>query len=240
MNDASSIFFCEAYAILVAVKEIISSNHSKTIIYSDSKSVLEALLNDDNREPIIRNIRTYLVEALDTNKEIILTWIPLHINIEGNDKVDKLAREAASSILEPSISMSSHDLKKHIIKKIKVLWNNQWLRNPPLKLHSIRENLYTGKASTMATRKKQVVLTRIRIGHTNLTHIHLITKETQNKCSTCNTPITIPHIFTECRGLQRLRIVNDIKTNFKDNFTESAQADKVIKFLNDAKLINKI
>jgi len=48
------------------------------------------------------------------------------------------------------------------------------------------------------SRRSEIINTRTRIGHTNLTHIHLIKPEEQLLCSQCNEPLTIKHIVLDC------------------------------------------
>jgi hypothetical protein len=48
-------------------------------------------------------------------------------------------------------------------------------------------------------RREEVVLNRLRIGHTHHTHGHLMKKEPPKICLTCKISTTIKHIITECR-----------------------------------------
>lgn len=240
LNDMSSIFFCESYALSVAIREIVLTGKNKNIIYTDSKSAIEAISNFKNKDPLINSIKANLISAQNNDIEIVLAWIPSHVNIDGNEKADLAAREGALTTLDPNTPVSLHDLKKFLIKQSKIMWNQKWLENPPQKLHQVRENLLTDYPPKLNNRKNQVVLSRIRIGHTNLTHIHLITKDPQNKCPACDQPASIEHIFKNCRNLQNQRRLAGIKPIFKDNFNNTGQAEKIIKFLNEIKIFNLI
>ena len=57
LNDCSSIFYCEAYAILTVLKKISMSEFDKFAIFSDSKSVLVSILQPKDKEPIIEEIK---------------------------------------------------------------------------------------------------------------------------------------------------------------------------------------
>jgi len=48
------------------------------------------------------------------------------------------------------------------------------------------------------SRRQNIAITRIRIGHMSLTHSFLISKDQPPICNTCQTRITIRHIFEEC------------------------------------------
>ena len=51
------------------------------------------------------------------------------------------------------------------------------------------------------TRKKEVILSRLRIGHTRLTHGFLMCGEPQPFCEDCLVPLTVQHLLIECPSL---------------------------------------
>ena len=64
-------------------------------------------------------------------------------------------------------------------EKLFLKWENDW-RQEKLngnKLGEIKQSVEKWKNINNLTRKEQSVLTRARIGHTNLTQIHLIKRE---------------------------------------------------------------
>ena len=72
----------------------IIANHksSEFIIYSDSKSVLQALQSKDPSTPLITRLLDKM-NTLSKNNSINLTWIPSHIGIQGNEKADKAEKK---------------------------------------------------------------------------------------------------------------------------------------------------
>ena len=50
--------------------------------------------------------------------EVILQWVPSHIDIKGNERADKAAKEAAEKPISPRIKRYSSF--SYITKKIKV------------------------------------------------------------------------------------------------------------------------
>ncbi|GFW98140.1 RNase H domain-containing protein [Trichonephila clavipes] len=62
------------------------------VIFSDSKSAIEAIRNGETN--ISCNIITLLEQLHCKRKSCILQWIPAHVNIEGNECADSLAKEA--------------------------------------------------------------------------------------------------------------------------------------------------
>ncbi|GFT33095.1 uncharacterized protein K02A2.6 [Trichonephila clavipes] len=60
--------------------------------YIDSKSAIEAIRNGETN--ISCDIITLLEQLHSKRKSCILQWIPAHVNIEGNECADSLAKEA--------------------------------------------------------------------------------------------------------------------------------------------------
>ena len=65
------------------------------------------------------------------------------------------------------------------------------------KIHEIKPVL--GKSTIYRSlRREEVVLIRLRIGHTRLTHSYLLKREDQPLCINCNDPFTVKHFLIDC------------------------------------------
>ena len=72
-----------------------------------------------------------------------------------------------------------------------------WERAPFNKLHEIKPVL--GKNTiNRSLRREEVILTRLRIGHTRLTHSYLLKREDQPLYLICNEPFTVKHFMIDC------------------------------------------
>ena len=100
LHKFASIFTAELTAILLAIKEICSSqsNHSTNYtIYADSQSVLKTITNIYSSHPIVTEIHKWLYRTSVRKKNINFCWIPSHIGIAGNEKADNAAKAGAES-----------------------------------------------------------------------------------------------------------------------------------------------
>ncbi|WP_411016702.1 ribonuclease H family protein, partial [Salmonella sp. s51944] len=132
------IFFsAEAKAILLALNYIEFTFHNHFVIFSDSKSVLQAIKNRNWKNPIICQILQKFDLLYNTNKRIILFWIPSHIGIPGNDKADSAAKKALNNNISNTLLPFS-DFKQNCSIYILSLWQTLWNLDNCNKLLSIK------------------------------------------------------------------------------------------------------
>lgn len=239
LNNICSVFFCEAFAIQKALQLIIVSSHSKFLVFTDSKSVLDSLNSRTSQEPVIANIVNSLSNFERLNKEVVFVWVPSHAGIYGNDQADTAAKEAITQDEHTDFTVSHNDLRKTLHRKIRDLWNAEWARSHPNKLLLIRKDIYTNQPIHMTNRRDQVSLTRLRIGHSRLTHEHIFTKDQPPNCDVCKIPLTINHVMLECAIFQDHRQKFQITGNLEQllNGTKSFQT---IQFINSIKIDSKL
>ena len=120
-------------------------------------------------------------------------------------------------------------------------WQGDWDREPPAnKLKEIKPKLGSWASSCQRSRKDEVVLTRLRIGHCYGTHGFLLSGEgVAPRCSRCEGRRSVKHVLTECLGLavERRRYFGG-NHSLSDLIGESPSvtSDAVTRFLRDAGL----
>ena len=131
---------------------------------------------------------------LSQTKEILFCWLPSHVGIKGNEAADVKAK--ASFDLEISnFKLPCTDFKPFINRYILSKWQLSWDRATFNKLHEVKPVL--GKNTIYRSlRREEVVLTRLRIGHTRLTHSYLLKREDQPFCISCNELFTVKHFLS--------------------------------------------
>ncbi|XP_053977242.1 uncharacterized protein LOC128875576 [Hylaeus volcanicus] len=113
-----SIFACEAYAILQALRYIKSSEQNLSVIFTDSKSVLLAMEDLTSTTKIIQDIHAELTELqIEKNVQPEFVWIPSHQGIVGNERADEAAKKAIT-LEEPYVQiLPTLNETKNLIKK---------------------------------------------------------------------------------------------------------------------------
>lgn len=126
----SSIFTGEAVAILEAVTYADSHNITKMIIFTDSRSCLQAIVGNQfkmkTKFPLILQIKTLLRKCDLKGLKIVLGWIPGHCGIAGNESADLWARQAIEMGSPGHDKIYSSDLLSHAQTDLFNTWQNLW------------------------------------------------------------------------------------------------------------------
>jgi len=239
LPSTCSIYTAEALAILIAIKYINKKVNQKYIILSDSLSSLISVKNKFNPSDIAIHIQNRLEEAKEKNNNIIIIWIPGHIGIIGNEMADKQAKLAINSSNSQYINISSFtDIRKQIKQDTMLIWQNIW-NVQTNKLNQVKQTVERWKRNPNMSTSNEKKLNRARIGHTRLTHGHLMKKGDPPICESCGYTITIKHIFEECRKYEKqreeLNISHQIGTSLGPNPENEINT---IKFFKKIKILN--
>ena len=167
------------------------------------------------------------------NKEIVLCWIPSHIGIQGNEMVDKQAKPSLS--LEPtSFKLPFSNFKPSINKYILDQWQTSLNNSIGNKRLEIKPTIGEHQSVVRNIRKEEVVLARLRLGHTRVTHSYFLQGEEQLHCAGCDAPFTV-QIHLECGDFAQVRNncfhVLNMKQLFKD-----IHIDSIMTFLRQKKI----
>ena len=218
LPDRSSIYSAELTAISLAFSHISTSNYTKFIVLSDCLSCLQSFQGFKFTNPLLQDVIGQLLTL--TGKNIVMAWIPGHVGIPGNELVDHMAKSALD--LPYSNSKVPHTdfkgaIKSHAIK----LWQNQWDNAVDNKLHSIKPVLGSNALTFRKSRREEMVLAHLRIGHTYLTHSYLLRGEPPPECISCQEPLTVQHILLHCVDFNHVRPHFFTCTNMKELFAKT-------------------
>ena len=238
LPDQASIFTAELTAIDLALDMIEDEGYWRYIIFTDSLSAMQALDNNNvSFNPLITNILNRL-SVISENCNIVFCWLPSHIGIIGNEKADRAAKAALSgSIVSKKIPFS--DFKPCINSFIHDVWQRSWSSpdNANNKLFEIKPILSESVIFNMS-RREEVVLSRLRIGHSYLTHSFLLKKEVRPQCTHCDEPLTIRHIILSCQHFASIRRRFYNVNNLSDLFSSCTY--QLLEFLKEINLFYKI
>ena len=161
------------------------------------------------------------------NKEIVLCCIPIHIDILGNELVYQQAKTSLS--FEPtSFKIPFSNFKPSINKYILEEWQTSWNNCIGNKLLDIKPTIGEYR-SVVRNIRKEVVLDRLRLGHTRVTHSVLLQGEEKPQCVGCDTPFTVRHFLLECGDFAQVRN-NCLHVDFMKQLFHDIHIDSIMTF----------
>ena len=169
LPEEASIHTAELAAIKTAMREIMVKDDMRWVIYTDSLSSMLAIENNKENHPILIQIYDILAELRNQGKQITICKVPAHIGVKGNEKADKAAKQAIDIPGMTTTSLPYTDYYQTIRRARNSEWQREWENNTS-KLHYIKPRIEEWESAHNSNRQYEVKLSRIRIGHTRLTH----------------------------------------------------------------------
>jgi len=169
--------------------------------------------------PLLVQILDLHATLIKDGKDIIFVWIPDHFDLVGNSTADRAASEARGGcILDESMPFS--DFKPFISKYLQGKWQTQWDALPSSKLRDVVPLLSEAVPRCRTSRREETVLARLHIGHTYVTHSHLLKREDPPFCVACDEIFTVEHFLLCCADLIEIRhkhfTAESLKVLFRD------------------------
>ena len=167
-------------------------------------------------------------------------WVPSHGGIEGNEIVDQLAKETLDHDIDTLTTVHFADLKplvnSYIQQEVQIKWD-VFIHGRDLYL--LKPTLGPPKRFRHLTRAEEVVITRLRTGHTKAPKSHILSWGPPLGYQHCGRTLTIEHILLECTVLQQSRDeyyrIDSLRTLF-----ETIPEACILEFLREAGFYNLI
>lgn len=249
ITDDVTICTAELFAIFRCLQFIKSRNIVKVIICVDSLSAIQKCTNTEDTSPISGNIRQIYHDLIMDGFEIKIVWIPSHQGIPGNDMADKKAKMSLryEHMTEVKVHYSEYysQIKKCMWKYIDKKWQRH---TPPTNLKMIKKQTVEWMSSYRENRRDEVILARLRLGHTRLTHRHLMEREAPPICDECDVRVTVEHVLLHCpkfqaqrRQLQAACVILTVQMTLETLLgNDERMFDHVVVFLKDCDLYRHI
>lgn len=207
LMSESSIYTAELYGLLQALQMANEIQNNNFAIFSDSRSVLHVIDHYDSTHPLINKLIIFIIKLQRKNKQVQFCWCPAHVGIQGNERADAaatLATQDDSPVRTTQIPF--RDWYPIIKRKIKEEWELSW-QNTDLtnKLRNIKDTTRPWSSSNTCNRLHSIIITRLRIGHTKITHQYLMENRNRPYCEDCIVPLSVKHLLAECPTHQDIR-----------------------------------
>lgn len=231
LPEQCSVFSAEAYAIWKGLENA-PRDGRRIVVFSDSLSVLSAVEHGTSKHPWVHRIESCMQEL-----NAVLVWIPGHCGIPGNDLADEAARRASEGTTtnEP---IPKQDALRWAQERIRLAWERKWFGCREVFLRRIKPNTSAGKDRPIQV--EQRALSRLRIGHTRMTHSEKF-KTGSKECPSCGVPLTVVHILLDCRRYAALRTKHRLDTNIGVLLSNDVdEENKLIDFLRESGIFQEL
>ena len=248
LQDGLSIYTAELVAIREALKFICSNRARQAIICTDSQSATKALSVQCCDHPVLLDILELYHQDVDDGVDCVMVWIPGHTGIAGNVRADYWARKAHEKPVITPVNVGYRECVPQVRKCVADLFSEMWQDYRPTQLKQIKPATGHWESCVRQTRKEEVVLCRLRLGHTLLTHSHIIDHLPPLTCDVCHCRQDVSHVQLECQkydaARRDLRLVcrnagvpMDLTTLLGNSATV---LDALFRFLGQSDLLNKL
>ena len=165
-------------------------------------SCLQAIEGEDTENPFICHFMNLPWSLSNKGTYVRFCWVPSHCGIEENEKVDQLAKETLAQDIDPLAGVHYTDMKPLVNSYIQKLVQTKWdVAVHGRDLYLVKPTLGPPKMFQHLTRAEEVVITRIRIGHTKATKSYIFSRGPPTGHH-CGQTLTIDHMLLECALLQ--------------------------------------
>ncbi|GFW93870.1 RNase H domain-containing protein [Trichonephila clavipes] len=176
-------------------KCIVPSPHGGAL---NSRRAASPLVRDNVGVSILTKLK-----RLFTSHQIHLLWIPSHIDLEGNEIADTLAKAGARELPEPSAPLTFLE----IFSRTKHQNKTAWITRPP-EHHWYQGSRPGGSLAHGFTRQNQTLLARFRSGHIKSMKFSEGRKSFE-MCTNCSSEPATPAHILECLGLTKQDLADD-------------------------------
>ncbi|XP_052738569.1 uncharacterized protein LOC128198262 [Bicyclus anynana] len=202
LSSYCSVYQAELLAICKATKIILESRQKSFGIYSDSRSALETVANNASTHHLAVKSRANIKAIKLQNKEISLFWIKAHAGLDGNERADTLAKDAARKRKKKPdydlcpISFVKREIRKDSLQK----WNQRYKTGETAGITKIFFPDVLNSYNIIRKLQPTYLLTQIFTGHGGFAeYLH---RYKRKDCSGCvyneTTKETIPHLILNC------------------------------------------
>lgn len=204
LTDGVSVYAGELAAIRLAY-EYVRQISEKTglgrfAIFSDSLSAIASIRA--GRCKTRPNLFNDILHSMSvTEADVVLTWVPSHIGLEGNELADKLANIGANRPnVDHDIGLEIREEYSNVERYVERLWQAEWENGTTgAFFRRIEPNVRRSSEMVFRSRAMETMAHRLRLGACWVNAcLHKVNVHETGLCDSCNVPETVQHFLLDC------------------------------------------
>ena len=167
--------------------------------------------------PLIAEVLRCIHKILLAGATLVFIWVPGHVGLTGNSAADAAAKAAELmpiSILTLPYSDYFPLIRTHVLNQ----WQSSWSLETENKLHAMEPMVNITKSYRLP-RCDEIIIHRLRVEHTFLTHGYLLKRDGPPQCQT---QLTVEHVLLHCPTWNAIRANHFTVTSLLDLFSKVA------------------
>lgn len=251
LNNFLSIYSVELTAIITALRWIEEVKPFKSVICTDSLSVLESFISGHAvRDDLIIETRQLLAQLSNLGLIVQFCWVPAHKGLKGNDTADKAAKDALGHQgISIHVPLGKGEAKSYIKTEIMNMWQDEWESDIKGRKYFNVQPQVGGKRITSVGlgRREEVVFTRLRLGHAGINATLHVLGKSDGLCTECQVKEDVEHILFHCSKFSEHRShwreqegEDDIQTILKEEGMQGTRLKGLMRYLGDTGLMDRI
>ena len=219
LGTGTSVFQAEVFALKKAAEHLYNTGvrDRRVRIYSDSRAALLALKSSKVSSHVVEQTMMAL-NLLAVDNDVTLCWVKAHVGHEGNERADRLAKEATEAdFVEPSAPLESNkvlreDLREKVVAHWQDLWTNLGMCRQTKHFFGTLSR-YRSAEVTHYSRVKFSVLVQFMTGfnfmgyHNCLVANNGVCDPVEAECTHCHDGLEDSHhILAECAAFLQARV----------------------------------
>jgi ribonuclease HI len=205
LHEPSGVFTSELTAIFRALVHIKTHSPGNFLILSDSMSSIDALRSQcisPNTHTLVYDCKEAFWVLHRLGYEVSIGWVPSHVGISGNERVDCIAKNASMGTEFLGVPARSFDYMPLAKTRMFCEWQDKWNQSDMGRYaYSIFPTIPKKSWFTKLKADRQVISTinRMISNHTCLnTHLHRIGIKDSQLCQCEEDYQTLDHVLWAC------------------------------------------
>lgn len=208
LPSTATVFQAETVGIELGLEllEAAVINPGEVTIWSDSQAAIYAFKSARPVDQLVRQAQDRWQRLREKGWRVEVRWVPGHLGVEGNEKVDEQAKRAAEEVAPPddgALGVSVPPLVQKVRRQAEEKWASRFVKGRGRSLITLlgptRKIDHPKRLHRGLSRAQSSLLTQLRTGHCRLNKYLARIRVNDHPGCDCGSPVeSREHLFLSC------------------------------------------